>query len=61
MLFSEFWRANEITNKKTLKKSTQFIPDKNRGAVKTNSMNGFSAETQSGTSRLIELQNRDSP
>ena len=34
MLFSEFWRANEITNKKTLKKSTQFIPDKNRGAVK---------------------------
>lgn len=28
LLFSEFWRAKEMTNKKALGNSTQLIPDK---------------------------------
>lgn len=56
LLFSELWRAKEITNKKALRKSTQLIADKNRCGPKANSLPGFrSTKRQSDTGMLMEI------
>ena len=61
MLFSEFWRANEITREKTLKNQHSLYQIKQRGS-QTNSRNSFySSGKGNGTRMLTELQITGSP